>query len=499
MNRVFSNVHRKAIFPRIQCMSTRLNRSFLRNCFLRKNVVPLPHKFTAKRNIHIPMLEYAIPFPIVAPTRTTTLDNRLRVCTETSNDQTCTVGVWINAGSVYETDTTNGTAHFLEHLAFKGTKKRTQQQIEMEVENIGATLNAYTSREQTVYVARCFKHDAPAMVELLADILQNSTLSAEAVERERSVILQEKEMVESEWEEVVFDYLHAAAFQGTPLARTILGETENIQSITRDDLVKYISMHYVGPRIVLVAAGGIDHDQIVQAANKHFGAIPIASEFDYDAVGPFPFTGSEIRVKDDTMSQAHIAIAFEGVGWSHPDYFVVMLIQAIVGSWDRTLGAGRHLSARLAEAVAFDNLVHSYVAFNTCYNQTGLWGVYFVADPGTLEDATQAILTELVRMAKALTEPELLRAKNKVKASILMHLDGTNAVAEDIGRQFLTLGRRLTTQEIFHRIDQVTVADVQRFLEDHYVDTDPAIAAIGPLRQLPEYGFLRRWTFWHRW
>jgi processing peptidase subunit beta len=370
-------------------------------------------------------------------------------------------------------------------LAFKGTKKRTQHQIEVEVENIGASLNAYTSREQTVYVARCFKQDAPAMIELLADILQNSTLSSEAIDRERSVILQEKEMVESEWEEVIFDYLHAAAFQGTPLARTILGETENIQSITRDDLVKYISTHYVGPRIVLVAAGGVDHDQIVHAANKHFGSIPIASEFDYEGVGPFPFTGSEIRVKDDTMSLAHIAIAFEGVSWSHPDYFVVMLLQAIVGSWDRSLGAGKNLSARLAERVAHEELVHSYVAFNTCYNQTGLWGVYFVAEPDTLEDAAHAFFHELVRMSKALTEPELLRAKNKVKASILMHLDGTNAVAEDIGRQFLTLGRRLSVPEIFNRIDDVTVNDIKRFLEDHYIDNDPAIAAVGPLRNLP--------------
>jgi processing peptidase subunit beta len=395
------------------------------------------------------------------------------------------VGVWINAGSVYENDKTNGTAHFLEHLAFKGTKKRTQQQIEVEVENMGGSLNAYTSREQTVYVARCFKQDAPTMIELLADILQNSTLNPDAIERERSVILQEKQMVESEIEEVIFDYLHAAAFQGTPLAHTILGETENIQSISRDDLVKYISTHYTGPRIVLAAAGGVDHDQIVAAANKHFSSIPIASEFDYDAVGPFPFTGSEIRVKDDTMPVAHVAIAFEGVGWSHPDYFVMMIIQALLGSWDRSLGAGRNMSVRLAETVATEELVHSYAAFNTCYNRTGLCGVYFVAPPPTLEHAAHAILTEMVRIAKAVTEPELIRAKNKVKASILMHLDGTNAIAEDIGRQFLTIGRRLSFKEIFDRIDQVSVRDVRRVLEDRYVENDPAIAAIGPLKNLP--------------
>merc|ERR1712137_109715 len=167
----------------------------------------------------------ATPVTYGAKTESTTLGNGFTIATEHSPwAQTSTVGVWIDAGSRAETDKTNGTAHFLEHLAFKGTQKRTQQQLELEIENMGGHLNAYTSRENTVYYAKAFNNDVPAAVDILSDILQNSKLEAQAIERERDVILREQE-------EVVFDHLHATAFQGQPLGRTILGPKENIQSI----------------------------------------------------------------------------------------------------------------------------------------------------------------------------------------------------------------------------------------------------------------------------
>lgn len=163
------------------------------------------------------------------PTAVTRLDSGLRVATEDSGAPTATVGLWIDAGSRFENDRNNGVAHFLEHMAFKGTDKRSQTDLELEIENLGAQLNAYTSREQTVFYAKCLKQDVPKAIEILADIIQNSKLGEAEIERERGVILREMQEVETNLQEVVFDHLHSVAYQGTPLGRTILGPTENIK------------------------------------------------------------------------------------------------------------------------------------------------------------------------------------------------------------------------------------------------------------------------------
>merc|ERR1711909_237350 len=196
------------------------------------------------------------------PTQVTVLDNGMRVATEDSGSPTATVGLWIDTGSRFESDSNNGVAHFLEHMAFKGTSKRSQTDLELEVENMGAHLNAYTSREQTVFYAKCFADDVEKAVEVLSDIVQNSKFGEVEIERERGVILREMQEVESNLQEVVFDHLHAVAFQGTPLGRTILGPTGNIKSISRDDIVQYINTHYKGPRMVLAGAGGVNHEDL---------------------------------------------------------------------------------------------------------------------------------------------------------------------------------------------------------------------------------------------
>jgi len=211
-------------------------------------------------------------------TQITTLNNGLTVATESSpSAQTATTGIFIDSGSRNETDATSGVAHFLEHLAFKGTGKRSQHALELEVENMGAHLNAYTSREQTVYYAKSFKQDVPKAVEIISDILQNSKLESQAIERERDVILREQEEVDKQLEEVVFDHLHATAFQGQALGRTILGPKQNILSIQRNDLQSYISNNYTADRMVLVGAGGVDHQELVDLAQKHFGSLPTSS------------------------------------------------------------------------------------------------------------------------------------------------------------------------------------------------------------------------------
>ncbi|KTW30329.1 mitochondrial-processing peptidase subunit beta [Pneumocystis carinii B80] len=342
---------------------------------------------------------YASISGFIPKTETTTLSNGFTVATESfPYAKTATVGVWIDSGSRSESIENNGVAHFLEHLAFKGTKNRTQQDIELEIENMGAHLNAYTSREQTVYYAKSFQDDVPKVVDILADILQNSKFEPSSIERERDVILREQEEVDKQTEEVVFDHLHATAYQGHPLGCTILGPKENILSIKHEHLVSYINENYTADRMVLVGAGGVSHEQLVELAEKYFSNLPVSpNPLDIGSsrgVAP-KFTGSEVRIRDDTSPTANIAIAVEGVSWKHPDYWVMLVMQAIVGNWDRTLGSASHLSSKLSGIVSKYNLANNFMSFSTSYSDTGLWGIYLVSENLTgLDDLVHFALKE---------------------------------------------------------------------------------------------------------
>ncbi|KAK2883292.1 mitochondrial-processing peptidase subunit beta isoform X2 [Channa argus] len=432
----------------------------------------------------------------VPETKVTTLENGLRVASEDSGLTTCTVGLWIDAGSRYENERNNGTAHFLEHMAFKGTRKRSQLDLELEIENMGAHLNAYTSREQTVYYAKAFSKDLPRAVEILADIIQNSTLGEAEIERERGVILREMQEVETNLQEVVFDYLHATAYQSTALGRTILGPTENIKTINRGDLVEYITTHYKGPRIVLSAAGGVSHDDLINLARYHFGKLPGRYQGEAPSVPLCHFTGSEIRVHDDKMPLAHIAIAVEAVGWSHPDTIPLMVANTLIGNWDRSFGGGVNLSSKLAQMACQGNLCHSFQSFNTCYTDTGLWGLYMVCEPSTVSDMMHFTQMEWMSLCTSVTETEVARAKNLLKTNMLLHLDGSTPICEDIGRQILCYSRRIPLHELEARIDAIDAKTIKDVCTKYIFNKPPAIAAIGPIEQLPDYNQICGGMFW---
>lgn len=430
-------------------------------------------------------------------TQITGLSNGFRVATENSGGETATIGVWIDVGSRFENPSNNGVAHFLEHMAFKGTSKRSQTDIELEIENMGGHLNAYTSREQTVYYAKVLKRDLPKAVDILSDILQNSTFSPSQVENERGVILREMEEVNKQTQEMVFDHLHATAFQGGSLSQTILGPEENIQKITSQDLKAFVKEHYTGPRMVLAAAGGVHHDELVKLAEKAFGNLP--STDSKKAQKRNRFVGSEIRLRDDDQPEAHIAFAVEGASWTSPDYFPLMVTQFLLGSWDRSLGGGKNLASRLSQNIAQYGLCSSYNTFNTCYSDTGLFGFYVVSDATSrLDDLMYQFQNDWVRICVNATEIEVERAKNQLKAAFLMQLDGTTPICEDIGRQILTFGRRMTPFEINARIEAIDAATVRKVAYQYLFDKDPAIVAYGPIESFPDYNRVQTATSWLR-
>lgn len=282
----------------------------------------------------------------------------------------------------------------------------------------------------------------------------------------------------------------ATTHTGQPLGRTILGPKENILSIKRDDLTSYIKTNYTADRMVLVGTGGVDHSSLVELAQTHFGNLPVSPN-------PLPlgtpsssssgtsFIGSEVRVRDDTMSTCNVAIAVEGCGWNSPDYYPMLVMQSIFGNWDRSLGASSLLSSKLSHVISSNNLANSFMSFSTSYSDTGLWGIYLVSENLlNLDDMTHFTMKEWQRMSTAPTETEVDRAKAQLKASLLLGLDGSTAVAEDIGRQIVTSGKRMTPEEIENAVEKVDVKEIQRVAQKYLWDKDVSfVLACGSVQE----------------
>jgi len=333
-------------------------------------------------------------------------------------------------------------------------------------------------------------------MEMLSDMLQNPSLTEEAIARERDTILKENEEVNNLLEEVIFDKLHETAFRGTALGRTILGSPDNIKKITREQLARCLSTYYIAPRMVLCGAGAIDHDQLVQLATKAFGSLPVAPpQGRRIEMEPALFTGSDLLIRFDSMDTAHIALAFPTAGHCDPDAFPLMIIQTLMGSWDKNTTGGAHSSSKMIADIAEHKLASSITTFNTQYSDTGLFGFYSQAGPVLINDLMWCITKQLTTLSYYMEEWALGEAKNQLKMNMLATLDGSTVVCEDIGRQMLTYGRRLHPTEVLRRIDAVDIAAVKAAANRFFWDRDFALAAIGPIYDLPDYNWIRRRTY----
>jgi processing peptidase subunit beta len=270
-----------------------------------------------------------------------------------------------------------------------------------------------------------------------------------------------------------------------------------------DDIVKYVKTHYTAPRMVLAAAGAVDHDELATLAGDYFGGVPtVAPEgLSYEAL-PSLFTGSDVREYNDDMPLAHFALAFEGLSWTHPDVFPLMLCQSLLGAVDKKNTSGKFTSSPLAKYLARDGLAESMQPVCTCYNDTGLFGLYFTAnmeDKYKTADLFHHVQEEMVALTTGVSDEDVVRAKMQLKYNILQQIDGTSPTAEEIGRQMITFGRRMNLAETFARIDGIEPADVQRVAEAIMWDQEVAFAALGPgLKTVGDMNHLRRGTYWNR-
>lgn len=446
----------------------------------------------------VPVISSSALLPSVKK-NVTVLENGLRVVSEEAAGDMATVSVWIDAGSRYETERTNGVAHFLEHMAFKGTGKRSQFDIETEVENMGAHLNAYTSREHTTYLTQTFKSDIAQGVDILSDILLNSKYDEAAIERERDVILRESEEVDLQYNEIVFDKLHQMAFRGSSLGRAIIGTEHNVKTLGRDDLVNFVKTHYTADRIVVSAAGAVDHEALCKIVAEKFAACPTSGPSPVSNGGKPYFIGSDVRMREDEMDEVHFGFAFESLPWSHPDSLTLSVMVALLGVFDKNVATvSADTAGKLARGIAEEDLASVAMPFNTPYADTGLFGVYCVGNPEKLPELTWQAQEEVTRMCYEVDEDDVRRAVNQTKANIAAQLDGSMLTAEDMGRQMLTLGRVMSLKETFDRLDRINASEIKRLANNILNDRDLVVASIGPVKMLPDYNRFRRRTFWLR-
>ena len=404
----------------------------------------------------------------------TTLPNGFRIVTEHMPSlQSAAIGVWVLAGARHERAEQNGIAHFLEHMAFKGTTRRSALQIAEAIEDVGGYINAYTSREVTAYYARVLKEDVPLALDVVADILRGSVLDPREIEIERGVILQEIGQAADTPDDIIFDWLQESAYPDHPLGRTILGAEERVRRFARPDLEGFVDQYYRPGQMVLAAAGAVDHGSLVHMAEDMFGdMIPCGTTEPPRA----HFKGGETRhVKD--LEQAHFALAFEGPDYAHPDIYTAQIYASALGG---------SMSSRLFQEIRERRgLCYTIYAQTGAYADTGMLTIYAGTSGGQMGDLAGITIDEMKRAAEDMSAAEVERARAQMKAGLLMGLESPSNRAERLARMLQIWGRVPELSEVVERIDAVTLADVRRLAEGTVARAPTALALYGPVADAP--------------
>ncbi len=403
----------------------------------------------------------------------TTLPSGLRVVTDRmAHVETASLGVWVAAGSRHEGHDEQGLSHLLEHMAFKGTRRRSARAIAEEIESAGGDLNAATGVEQTAYYAHVLAADTGLALDILADILTDSTFDAGELEREKSVIIQEIGAVEDTPDDLVFDLFNAAAFPQQPLGRAILGTPEGVSGFDRDSIGSYLSSHYRGGAMVVGAAGAVDHARMVDEAAKNFAGMVAAPP--QVAAPRATYVGGEHRLKR-RLEQAHIVVGFEGVAYDAPDHYALQVFANAVGGG---------MSSRLFQEVREKRgLAYSIYAFNWAYCDTGIFGFYAATGARDVTELMPVALDCLAGATQDLSEAEVGRAKAQMKVSLLAALESPGARSEQIARQILAFDRVLTRDEMISRVEALSLHDI-RAAGAKALLSRPTVASVGPVAKV---------------
>lgn len=409
-----------------------------------------------------------------------TLSNGFRIATDTMPGlETAALGLWVNVGGRHETPAQNGIAHFLEHMAFKGTARRSALQIAEEIENVGGYLNAYTSNESTAYYARVLRADVALALDVIADITLNPAFDSREIEVERGVILQEIGQMLDTPDDVIFEWLQETAYPAQPMGRSILGSTERVSAFRADDFRRFTAAHYTPGQMILSAAGAVDHDAIVAQAQGLFGSLPATEPSRFE---PARFATGERRVIED-LEQVHFAMAFESEGWHSPDLHVANTFAAIMGG-----GMSSRLFQKLREE---QGMCYTIDAQSGAHEDTGQITIYAGTGAEQVADLALTTMDELKRAAEDMTEAEVARARAQRRAGLLMGLEGPWSRAQHMARMLALYGRVPDMAEMVGHIDAVTLERVTRYAERLAQAGRMALAVYGPADATPPADALR--------
>jgi predicted Zn-dependent peptidase len=406
----------------------------------------------------------------------TRLANGLTVATDPMPQlESASLGVWVNCGARHESEASMGISHMLEHMAFKGTQRRSARGIAEEIEAVGGALNAYTSREQTAFHARVLEADVPLAVDILADILTHPTFEAEELERERQVVLQEIGQARDTPDDIIFDHLQAAVYPDQPMGWPILGNETSVSAFTRTGLDDYMRANYRAGGMTLIASGAVNHAGMVDLAERHFGELHFGKA---PTSIPAQFAGSDVRHKED-LEQVHVAYAFPGVPSGDDALFAAQVFVT-------ALGGG--MSSRLFQEIREKRgLCYSIYAFANSFLDSGMIGVYAGTGANEAADISGLIVDQISLLAQTANGEEVARAKAQLRAGLLMGLERPSARAEQIAAHLFAYGRVIPVAEIKLKLEAVTVGAVRQFGEQLMMTRRPAMAALGPVNKLETY------------
>ena len=406
----------------------------------------------------------------------TKLPNGLTVITQMMPHlESVALGIWVKAGARDEMANENGVAHFLEHMAFKGTKRRTAQSIAEEIESAGGEINAATGMETTTYYARTLKNDWPLAMDILADIFTSSTLEDEELEREREVILQEIAAAKDTPDDLVFELAQTASYGNHALGRSILGTEQLVKDMSRAQMLAWRDRNYWASRMVVCGVGHVDHAAFVAEAKKHFAHLP---QGHLPQRQPPQFSASA-QTEQKPLDQTHLVVSFPAPNYRDPRVYQLQVLASV-------LGGG--MSSRLFQEVREKRgLCYSVFAFGTTYEDTGQLGVYAASSPDNIPELVNVTAQVMHSMMDEITPKEIARAKAQLKTSIVMNLESASSRADQIARQFLAFGEVQDIHNLIAKIEAVTADEVKLLAAEIFGESVPAMSAVGQLSSLESH------------
>src|SRR6266850_814331 len=412
-------------------------------------------------------------------TQLSTLANGLRVATDRVDTvESVSLGIWVDVGTRHEPADINGVAHFLEHMAFKGTERRSARAIAEEIEAVGGQVNAYTSRESTAYYAKVLKEDVPLALDILSDILLHSTFDPAELERERTVILQEIGQANDTPDDIIFDHFQERAFPDQAMGRPVLGSPEIIRELKREAVIAYLRDHYGAARMVLSASGNLDHDRFVALAGELLSAMPAERAVTTE---PARYTGGEYRQGRD-LEQLHLVLGFPGIPLGDPDYYAASVLSTAFGGG---------MSSRLFQEVREKRgLVYAIHSFAHGYRDGGVFGIYAGTGEEEVGELVPVLCEETLRLSDGFAPVELARAKAQMKAGLLMSLESTAARCEQMAQHMLIHGTPFDPVDMVSRIEAVDDAAIARVVA-RWRTAPPTVAALGPVGRLEDFERLK--------